>query len=175
MARSAHLAGRDQLDSIGHPKTWSPDRIRHPGCVILASSARRREFAYEDVALVHRGLVCVRNFCGQRRISSILCPFAHSLTTRCLNRHLWRFDWDCPLSNVFATPIDKKLIRENSLRRGCRSQAREARAMLNPNRKSQIENEMGLTGLEPVTLRLSSACSNQLSYRPAAARSAQGK
>jgi hypothetical protein len=28
---------------------------------------------------------------------------------------------------------------------------------------------MGLTGLEPVTLRLSSACSNQLSYRPESA------
>src|SRR5207249_4839270 len=27
---------------------------------------------------------------------------------------------------------------------------------------------LGLTGLEPVTLRLSSACSNQLSYRPVA-------
>src|SRR5688572_22574082 len=27
-------------------------------------------------------------------------------------------------------------------------------------------NLVGLTGLEPVTLRLSSACSNQLSYRP---------
>ena len=26
---------------------------------------------------------------------------------------------------------------------------------------------VGLTGLEPVTLRLSSVCSNQLSYRPA--------
>ena len=26
--------------------------------------------------------------------------------------------------------------------------------------------EVGLTGFEPVTLRLSSACSNQLSYRP---------
>ena len=26
--------------------------------------------------------------------------------------------------------------------------------------------DVGLTGLEPVTLRLSSACSNQLSYRP---------
>ena len=26
--------------------------------------------------------------------------------------------------------------------------------------------QVGLTGLEPVTLRLSSACSNQLSYRP---------
>jgi hypothetical protein len=26
--------------------------------------------------------------------------------------------------------------------------------------------KLGLTGLEPVTLRLSSACSNQLSYRP---------
>jgi hypothetical protein len=29
--------------------------------------------------------------------------------------------------------------------------------------------KLGLTGLEPVTLRLSSACSNQLSYRPAVA------
>src|SRR5262245_27472823 len=28
------------------------------------------------------------------------------------------------------------------------------------------ERRLGLTGLEPVTLRLSSACSNQLSYRP---------
>jgi hypothetical protein len=26
--------------------------------------------------------------------------------------------------------------------------------------------KVGLTGFEPVTLRLSSACSNQLSYRP---------
>src|SRR6266478_5299377 len=34
-------------------------------------------------------------------------------------------------------------------------------------RKSGFQNAMGLTGLEPVTLRLSSACSNQLSYRPA--------
>jgi hypothetical protein len=34
------------------------------------------------------------------------------------------------------------------------------------NRKSEFENAVGLTGLEPVTLRLSSACSNQLSYRP---------
>ncbi len=32
---------------------------------------------------------------------------------------------------------------------------------------------MGLTGLEPVTLRLSSACSNQLSYRPAVRDNAQ--
>ena len=28
---------------------------------------------------------------------------------------------------------------------------------------------MGVTGVEPVTLRLSSACSNQLSYTPAVA------
>jgi hypothetical protein len=33
-------------------------------------------------------------------------------------------------------------------------------------RQSKFENTVGLTGLEPVTLRLSSACSNQLSYRP---------
>lgn len=32
--------------------------------------------------------------------------------------------------------------------------------------KSKFGNDVGLTGLEPVTLRLSSACSNQLSYRP---------
>jgi hypothetical protein len=34
--------------------------------------------------------------------------------------------------------------------------------------KKSVEAVVGLTGLEPVTLRLSSACSNQLSYRPAA-------
>jgi hypothetical protein len=33
-----------------------------------------------------------------------------------------------------------------------------------------VKFKMGLTGLEPVTLRLSSACSNQLSYRPAKIR-----
>jgi hypothetical protein len=41
-----------------------------------------------------------------------------------------------------------------------------------PDPKSEIvdsEIKMGLTGLELVTLRLSSACSNQLSYTPAAA------
>jgi zinc protease len=32
--------------------------------------------------------------------------------------------------------------------------------------RNLISDSMGLTGLEPVTLRLSSACSNQLSYRP---------
>jgi hypothetical protein len=31
----------------------------------------------------------------------------------------------------------------------------------------RFKRSLGLTGLEPVTLRLSSACSNQLSYRPA--------
>ena len=30
----------------------------------------------------------------------------------------------------------------------------------------EIIKMVGLTGFEPVTLRLSSACSNQLSYRP---------
>jgi|SanBayMetagenome_1026888.scaffolds.fasta_scaffold17000_2 hypothetical protein len=52
---------------------------------------------------------------------------------------------------------------------------------LNNNSKNLIQNEhayvvvgkiqnamwmVGLIGLEPMTLRLSSACSNQLSYRP---------
>src|SRR5258708_32932696 len=36
---------------------------------------------------------------------------------------------------------------------------------------SCAERLVGLTGLEPVTLRLSSACSNQLSYRPKSAPS----
>jgi hypothetical protein len=35
--------------------------------------------------------------------------------------------------------------------------------------KRETLEKMGLTGLEPVTLRLSSACSNQLSYRPGSA------
>ena len=33
-------------------------------------------------------------------------------------------------------------------------------------RRKPLAVVVGLTGLEPVTLRLSSACSNQLSYRP---------
>ena len=33
----------------------------------------------------------------------------------------------------------------------------------------KTRGKVGLTGLEPVTLRLSSACSNQLSYRPGSA------
>ena len=37
-------------------------------------------------------------------------------------------------------------------------------ARLAPNKS--LVKVVGLTGLEPVTLRLSSACSNQLSYRP---------
>ena len=34
------------------------------------------------------------------------------------------------------------------------------------NDPAQAGKMVGLTGFEPVTLRLSSACSNQLSYRP---------
>ena len=43
-------------------------------------------------------------------------------------------------------------------------------APLTENGKLKTENSLlalvGLSGLEPLTLRLSSACSNQLSYRP---------
>ena len=41
----------------------------------------------------------------------------------------------------------------------------QAHGLMELGRLSAGRN-MGLTGLEPVTLRLSSACSNQLSYRP---------
>ena len=36
----------------------------------------------------------------------------------------------------------------------------------NPPEAGQKVQMVGVTGLEPVTLRLSSACSNQLSYTP---------
>ena len=42
-----------------------------------------------------------------------------------------------------------------------------------PSLSLRSERRLGLTGLEPVTLRLSSACSNQLSYRPGCRRSRQ--
>ena len=42
---------------------------------------------------------------------------------------------------------------------------RAPRALTKAPRLREL-SEVGLTGLEPVTLRLSSACSNQLSYRP---------
>ena len=37
-------------------------------------------------------------------------------------------------------------------------------------RKLHGKQVVGVTGFEPVTLRLSSACSNQLSYTPAGAK-----
>ena len=43
----------------------------------------------------------------------------------------------------------------------------EISVVTDPNIDRQYRSEVvGLTGLEPVTPRLSSACSNQLSYRP---------
>jgi hypothetical protein len=39
--------------------------------------------------------------------------------------------------------------------------------------ESDASSLVGLTGFEPVTLRLSSACSNQLSYRPELWRTAR--
>ena len=40
--------------------------------------------------------------------------------------------------------------------------------LLHPVRRFQVKCQkvVGVTGVEPVTLRLSSACSNQLSYTP---------
>ena len=43
------------------------------------------------------------------------------------------------------------------------------RSFLDPDnlvRKIRVKQVVGVTGVEPVTLRLSSACSNQLSYTP---------
>jgi hypothetical protein len=40
--------------------------------------------------------------------------------------------------------------------------------------KAKTGKNVGLTGLEPVTLRLSSACSNQLSYRPGTGKTGWG-
>jgi hypothetical protein len=46
------------------------------------------------------------------------------------------------------------------------SSARALSTSTNRDQNPGIPSRVGLTGLEPVTLRLSSACSNQLSYRP---------
>ena len=51
------------------------------------------------------------------------------------------------------------------LERGCNLHKREERL----GEKKMV----GLAGLEPATLRLSSACSNQLSYRPGGFRIAR--
>ena len=56
-------------------------------------------------------------------------------------------------------PSQTRTVTRSDLFAG--SFSRESHHACNP------EPKVGLTGLEPVTLRLSSACSNQLSYRPA--------
>ena len=63
-------------------------------------------------------------------------------------------------------------LRGNKLRRSSIEGLRLVRVFrLKPSIQNGVfcclREMVGLTGLEPVTLRLSSACSNQLSYRPA--------
>ena len=53
---------------------------------------------------------------------------------------------------------------------GFRRRIRRRGRPLRVSVKSRAHGKVGLTGLEPVTLRLSSACSNQLSYRPGSLR-----
>ena len=48
-----------------------------------------------------------------------------------------------------------------------------ARTFASPPAAALGPEVVGVTGLEPVTPRLSSACSNQLSYTPIRARSAK--
>ena len=66
-----------------------------------------------------------------------------------------RFSALAKRQNGGVLPLDRKFLAGNLAASG-----------LPPKLSGQPEQRMGLTGLEPVTLRLSSACSNQLSYRP---------
>src|SRR5438874_9608604 len=102
----------------------------------MAGASVGNDVALEDVDLVRPGLGQLRTLRRQRRVSSIVCPVADRIASRCDDRHLRRVAWAGDLLCVCA-----------------------------PARR------LGLTGLEPVTLRLSSACSNQLSYRPGATAS----
>jgi hypothetical protein len=81
-------------------------------------------------------------------------------------------DWAKPLSLPCDTTLPFLLIiSDNVLYRDVVSNlpgvepvfVRLPRASIEPAKSLE---KVGLTGLEPVTLRLSSACSNQLSYRP---------
>src|SRR5208282_5173594 len=83
---------------------------------------------------------------------------------RC-QRTLFRLLRERGLGRVFRLLPNIKMVcfAFASRRFSCRVPLRLSRqiAVSRPSGKG-----LGLTGLEPVTLRLSSACSNQLSYRP---------
>jgi hypothetical protein len=53
----------------------------------------------------------------------------------------------------------------------CAAGVSRLRRLVSENYRKQV---VGVTGFEPVTLRLSSACSNQLSYTPARRQSKAG-
>ena len=76
------------------------------------------------------------------------------------------------LSNINVSPINCTYWRRQScmiiITYPCKDFKEPWRNQLNdkPRQKSLQFRMVGLTGLEPVTPRLSSACSNQLSYKP---------
>ena len=75
----------------------------------------------------------------------------------------WALPWPCNLS----LPLHLNLAARLSKNPRARAPGPGAARGNKPNRRTA---PMGLTGLEPVTPRLSSACSDQLSYRPAPPR-----
>ena len=69
------------------------------------------------------------------------------------------FKMVCPCCSRSAEPGIRLRRRTLFPRNVCQSKVRSVVF-------GRVRAQLGLTGLEPVTLRLSSACSNQLSYRP---------
>ena len=65
LAEAGHFYADDRASSVFRAERRSRDRVRDSCGAALACDARRNEFPHEDVDLVHRGLVCVRNFCGK--------------------------------------------------------------------------------------------------------------
>ena len=121
LAEAGRYRGRDRESPAIRAQDRASLRVRDPCYSSLARTARRHGFARENVALVDRGLACMRNFCDRRRIPSILRHFAHSLSTRCLDRHLWS---DNRIGDVFDAHGAEE--RQTSLNSETRSQEKKS-------------------------------------------------
>ena len=168
LVETGHHCGSDCPNSFPVAEMRASNGVRDSRDSSSSCTVPRHEFACEAVGFLYGDLVCVRNFYGQRRISSIVRTIAHGVAERRADRHQRRVFWAGGLFGGRAKAEipgkDEFGLKVVAARTPHQIAAATAPQSKIRNRKSKMK--MGLTGLEPVTLRLSSACSNQLSYRP---------
>jgi hypothetical protein len=100
LAESADVDRVDCFDSNRDSKTRTRNGVRDSCRSSLASASQRPKSAIENSDPVFCGLDSVRDFCGERRVPSIVRAVAHSVGARCDDRYLRSIDRITDLSGL---------------------------------------------------------------------------